>query len=96
MGSSQTREQVHRWSVTEVAKQVAQFGGAYCKYDKTIKANGIDGKMLLELHLDDLDELVEAKSHRTKLRSELQALQTTVSGGFSESGLCSCLPFHPY
>ena len=85
--SASSAAAVRAWTADDVAARVAALGAAFAKYEATIKANGVDGEMLLALEYGglptQLNELVgeQVKAfHATKLAVELRKLQQSLEG----------------
>ena len=64
-----SRTDVEGWSAAEVADLVTTVGTNFHQYKKRIIANGIDGRVLLQLDDDDLlnDLDIQSKLHRKTL-----------------------------
>ena len=85
MGGAHSRADVESWTAERVAELVGQIGGNYKKYGESIRDNGIDGRMLLDLQAESiLDELgISSNIHRTRFKNELSKLHSRTS---SEQG----------
>ena len=67
---------VSKWSKEEVGAQVAAIGKAFEPYKEVAIDNGIDGKTLLSLDDDDLEECVSSKMHRKMIRKRMDEIQS--------------------
>ena len=78
-------EDVGKWSKEEVGEQVAAIGEAFEPYKDIAIKNGIDGKTLLSLDDDDLEECVSSKMHRKMIRKRLDDIQSQQAAMPSET-----------
>ena len=68
---------VSKWSKEEVGAQVAAIGEAFEPYQDIAIKNGIDGKTLLSLDGDDMEEFgISMKAHRKMIRKRLDDIQS--------------------